>query len=282
LLGSACALGACATVPPLPPLTPEVPLAAWERDAGVAKSAGEPAARSVDRAPALAKTAERREAGDSAPPAFEYAPLPSTARSSIPGGTTCLSELRERGIQFRTNAPVLGVATPVVLEGELDGIRFHAADKRPFLADCRLLLALAQVTPSWRALGVSDVRFSGAYVYKLTHPGRMSMHAYGLAVDLHAFTAGGTTLEIKREFERGAGCRAGLPLLNRVACSTKTHGSFKEQLGPDDNAAHFDHLHLGLKPLPGELAENLPLPAPAPKKRRVSGKARSAPTRSGR
>jgi hypothetical protein len=178
---------------------------------------------------------------------------------------------------------VLGIATPIVLEGKLDGIRFYAPDRRPFLADCRLVLALREITPDLRALGVSEVRFSGAYVYKLTHPGRMSMHAYGLAADLHAFDVNGTTLEVKRDFARGAGCGGGIPVLNQIACRIRAHGVFKEQLGPDDNAAHFDHFHLGLKPLPGELADDLPMPAaPKPRQRatRVNAPRRSVPARS--
>jgi len=112
----------------------------------------------------------------------------------------------------------------------------------------------------------------------------MSMHAYGLAVDLHAFHVAGSTLEVKREFLRGESCRGSVALLNRVLCGVRAHGSFKEHLGPDDNAAHFDHFHLALKPLPGELADNLPLPAPSEPRRRtrVSAKARSSPPRSGR
>jgi hypothetical protein len=96
----------------------------------------------------------------------------------------------------------------------------------------------------------------------------MSMHAYGLAADLHAFHVGGTTLEVKRDFARarGSACGAGTPALNQIACRIRAHGVFKEQLGPDDNAAHFDHFHLGLKPLPGELAEDLPMPAAAPRR----------------
>jgi hypothetical protein len=58
--------------------------------------------------------------------------------------------------------------------------------------------------------------------------------------------------------------------LNLVACRIRAHGVFKEQLGPDDNAAHFDHFHVALKPLPGEVPEDLPLPAtPERPKRRA-------------
>ncbi|HEX5098594.1 MAG TPA: extensin family protein [Polyangiaceae bacterium] len=268
----AAALPACATVPPLPKPTTELPLAAWEREASPGDEYGAAPSSSRDGAPALAKTVHEPVAP---PPAAGFAPPPATtAASPIPGGPECLSELHSRNIPFRASAPVLGIATPVVLAGPLRGLRFYASDKRPFLADCRLLLALDEIAPELLALGVSEVRFSGAYVYKLTHPGRMSMHAYGLAADLHAFHVRGTTLEVKRDFAhaRGTACSSGMPTLNLVACRMRAHGVFKELLGPDDNAAHFDHFHVGLKPLPGEVAADLPLPAPPPRRRARSSK----------
>ncbi|HTQ08219.1 MAG TPA: extensin family protein [Polyangiaceae bacterium] len=276
-------LAGCATVPPLPAPTPELPLAAWEGGTTASKNAPQGSGGRRAPSPALAKTAERGTAD--APSSPRLAPRATTAPSPIPGGATCLSELKELGVPFRTSEPVLGIATPIVLAGNLDGIRFYASDHRPFLADCRLVLALRRVTPDLRALGVSSVRFSGAYVYKLTHPGRMSMHAFGLAADLHAFEIHGTTLEVKRDFARGMGCRDGLPVLNQIACRIRARGLFKEQLGPDDNAAHFDHFHVGLKPLPGELADDLPLPAaPKPVKRatRVNAPRRNVSARSAR
>lgn len=267
---------------PLPPPTPELPLAAWE-GGSAGKNAPDGAGARHTPAPALAKTAERRTS--EAPASAGRAPRATTAPSPIPGGATCLRELERLDVAFRPSEPVVGIATPIVLAGNLGGIRFYAADRRPFLADCRLVLALRKVTPDLRALGVSAVRFSGAYVYKLTHPGRMSMHAFGLAADLHAFEIHGTLLEVKRDFARGLGCREGMPVLNQLACRVRAHGLFKEQLGPDDNAAHFDHFHLGLKPLPGELAEDLPLPAqPKRVKRatRVKAPRRNVPARSAR
>jgi hypothetical protein len=277
-------LTGCATVPPLPAPTPEVPLAAWEQGLKPAATAAPDLAEPNPRpqAPALAKTAEQKPGAGL--PSDKPVRSVATSSSSIPGGSACLGALEARGIRFRPSAPVLGIATPVVLEGALDGIRFYAPDKRPFVADCRLVLALAELTPKWRALGVTAARFSGTYVYKLTHPGRLSMHAFGLAIDLHAFVAGGATYEVKREFSRGARCGDHLPLLNRIACSIKMDGAFKEQIGPDDNAAHFDHFHLGLKPLPGEVAADLPLPAVQKAKRRprLSAKARNSRARSAR
>lgn len=263
-------LPACTAVAPLPPVTPELPLAAWERQATPGAEPGAALASPYAPSPSLAKTGGAAH-GTAPPPATvvgPFAPPATTAASPIPGGASCLSELRSRAVPFRENAPVLGIATPVVLTAPLHGIRFYAPDRRPLLADCRLLLALDEIAPELRSLGVSEVRFSGAYVYKLAHPGRMSMHSYGLALDLHAFHVGGTTLEVKAAFARarGTACSSGMPALNLIACRIRAHGLFKEQLGPDDNRAHFDHFHWGLKPLPGELASDLPLPAPPPRR----------------
>jgi len=260
----AAALPACATVPPLPKPTAELPLAAWEQQAEPGTELGAAPSSSHPGAPSLAKTVTGPSTA--VPPSVPLEPIATSTASPIPGGAECLSELRTRNIPFRTNAPVLGIATPVVLTGPLHGIRFYAPDKRAFLADCRLLVALDEIAPELTALGVSEVRFSGAYVYKLTHPGRLSMHALGLAADLHAFHVRGTTLEVKRDFAHARGCASNIPLLNLALCRISAHGIFKEHLGPDDNRAHFDHFHLGLKPLPGEVAEDLPVPAPAPRR----------------
>jgi hypothetical protein len=275
------ATAGCASVRPLPAPTPELPMAAWENGelgAAPAPAGGE---RRGPTGSALAKSGPK--AFEAPAPPVALAPPPTAAPSPIPGRAACLSALHERGVRFRASEPVLGIVTPVVLEGSIDGIRFHAADHREFVADCRLVLALREIAPDLRALGVSEVRFSGAYVYKLTNPRRMSMHAYGLAVDLHAFTIGGSPLEVKEAFARGAHCGGSLPALNQIACRIRARGLFKEQLGPDDNAAHFDHLHLGLKPLPDEVPTDLPLPAalkPAKRPPRLSERARSASRRS--
>jgi hypothetical protein len=193
--------------------------------------------------------------------------VPARAGEIGPGGADCLAELAVRGVSFSKTESVLGVATPVAVSGPIGGVQFYSHERKPMLLDCRLALALYELAPDFRALGVTRVRYSGAYVYRTSHPGRMSMHAYGLAIDLHAFEIEGQKLEVKRSFQRGQGtrCGAGSAPLNRLACRIRQRGLFKEQIGPDDNAAHRDHFHLALKPLPGELAANLPWPKAAPK-----------------
>jgi len=215
----------------------------------------------------------------SAPVAKDNGPAPKPARPSggIPGGAACLAELSARGVPFTKSEPVLGIATPVVVTGPIGGIEYFTHEKKPMVTDCRLALSLAEVAPELRALGVERVRYSSTYVYRTSHPGRMSMHAYGLAIDVHAITFEKTTLEVKGAFERGRGttCTAGMKPLNLVSCRIRARKLFPEQIGPDDNAAHRDHFHLGLKPLPGELPPDLPWPAQV-KPRAQSGRARSA------
>jgi hypothetical protein len=227
-----------------------------------------------------------------------------TAPSPIVGGAACVAELAARGVSFQRSEPVLGVATPVSVNGSVAGVRFYSVEKKPFVLDCRLALALHEIAPDLRALGIVEARYSGAYVYRTSHPGRMSLHAYGLAIDLHEFkVSGGAGLLVKKAFARGRNCGSELPLLNELACRIRARRLFHEQIGPDDNAAHYDHFHLGLRPLPDEVAENLPWPAAPPRKRAkratkpvpgslpeiapngtrsVSAKARNAPARRAR
>lgn len=260
---------ACAPMAPLPPATPEVPLADWERAEAGQKGIPEPAAPGRT-GPALAKSAPL-PAPKGAPPA---PPKVRTSPSTIAGGASCLAELAARGVRFSRSEPVLGVATPIVVSGPIGGVRFYTLEKKPLVMDCRLALALDEISPELRALGVTEARYSGAYVYKTSHPGRMSLHAYGLAIDLHEFKVNGTGFVVKTAFERGRGCPSSLPLLNELACRVRARALFHEQIGPDDNAAHYDHFHLGLRPLPGEVAADLPWPA-TPTRRRV--KKRPAP-----
>ena len=163
-------------------------------------------------------------------------------------------------MSFSRGKALVGVHTPVVLTAPLAGVRFRSTDGRRFEADCRLVLALSEVAPELRALGVSEVRYSVTYVYRYSRAGRLSNHAYGLAIDVHALTVDGRVHEVKRDFERGEGCPGDAAALNRVACRVRALRIFQEQLGPDDNADHHDHFHFGLRPLAGEVPDSLPAP----------------------
>ncbi len=169
----------------------------------------------------------------------------------IPGGEACLELLDDLRVPYRRVDEKRGVTTPVQVTGPVAGIRYHAGAGLPFVCDCRLAVALAWMAPPLRELGVTDVRYSGVYVYRLSRVGRLSLHAYGHAIDLHEFRTGASRHVVKGGYKKGLDdiCSSSAPLLNQVACRLKRLGLFKEVLTPDYNADHHDHFHLGLAPL---------------------------------
>ncbi len=175
-------------------------------------------------------------------------------RSVLPGSADCVTRLAEHDVRFRPLDHAIGVKTPVVVEGPIEGIRY-ASGNGPLIADCRLVLALALVAPSLTSYGVSDIRFSGAYVFRLSNKHRVSLHAYGLAIDLHGFTRFGTHYEIQHDFRKGIGLTTAedAPIANGFASRLRESGFFHEYLTPDDNADHHDHVHVGVSPLPDEV-----------------------------
>jgi hypothetical protein len=234
-----------------------------------------PAGSAPPAAPVIGTGAARSAAHATAPPSFAPAktdPMPpgspfakmgdvprprtrSELRGVLPGGAACLAQLSQRGVPFHSLDHELGVKTPIVVDGPIAGIRFYTGANGPLIADCRLVLALDLVGPELTALGVSDVRFSGAYVYRLSNKGRVSLHAYGLAIDMHGFTRLGVHYEVDRDFHRGIGTAlsADAPAVNAIASRFHNSGLFHEYLTPDDNADHHDHVHVGVSPLPDEV-----------------------------
>ncbi len=176
-------------------------------------------------------------------------------RSVLPPSATCLAELGQRGVPFHSVDHELGVKTPIVVDGPITGVRYYTGGNGPLIADCRLVLALSLVGPELVRFGVSDVRFSGAYVYRLSNKGRVSLHAYGLAIDMHGFTRNGEHYEVEHEFKRRFGFQLteDAPVVNAFALRFHNSGLFHEYLTPDDNADHHDHVHIGVSPLPDEV-----------------------------
>jgi len=176
-------------------------------------------------------------------------------RSVLPGSTDCLARLATHGVRFHALDHELGVRTPIRVDGPIAGVRYYTGGSGPLIADCRLILALALIGPELSAYGVSDVRFSGAYVYRLSAKRRVSLHAYGLALDMHGFTRSGVHYEVQRDFRKGLGTTLddSAPVTNAIATRFHESGLFHEYLTPDDNADHRDHVHIGVSPLPDEV-----------------------------
>ncbi len=173
---------------------------------------------------------------------------PELIAAEFPGGDDCLSDLRAAGVAFNPVSDKRGVATPIAIDGPIGGVRYWTIGAGPMVSDCRLALALAKVAPELRSLGISAMRFSGAYSYRMAKVGRLSLHAYGLAIDVHEVTADGKSYVVARDFQKGLpnGCAADAPLLNRLACRLAQLRLFQELLTPDSNADHHDHLHIAI------------------------------------
>lgn len=172
------------------------------------------------------------------------------ASSAIPAGEACLSRLDQLGIRYRRLDERRGVDMPVAVKGPIGGIEYVAGAGLPLEADCRLVLALERVAPVLSAAGVDKLRYSGAYTYRNTRSGRLSLHARGLAIDVHAARAGGKWLSVANDYQAGLqdGCSPSSPSLNRLSCELGRERLFSELLTPDFDADHRDHLHLAISP----------------------------------
>jgi hypothetical protein len=180
---------------------------------------------------------------------------PELIAAEFPSGDACLEKLRSAGVAFNLVSDKRGVETPIALAGPIGGVRYWTFGAGPMVSDCRLALALAKLAPELRSLGISAIRFSGAYSYRMARVGRLSLHAYGLALDVHEVTAYGHSYVVARDFARGLpnGCSESAPLLNRLACRLAQLRMFQELLTPDSNADHHDHLHFAIARAPQSL-----------------------------
>lgn len=177
---------------------------------------------------------------------------PELIAAEFPSGDECLRRLRATGVAFNLVSEKRGVETPISLAGPIGGVRYWTVGPEPMVSDCRLALALAKLAPELRGLGITGVRFSGAYSYRMARVGRLSLHAHGLALDVHEVTAHGQSYVVARDFAKGLpnGCAEGAPLLNRLACRLAQLRMFQELLTPDSNADHHDHLHIAIARIP--------------------------------
>jgi hypothetical protein len=174
------------------------------------------------------------------------------ARSlAIPDGDECLALLEQQGVAFHQIAPKPGMVTPIAVTGPIGGVRYESAGVTSLVCDCRLAVALDWLAPELRSFGVREVQHSGAYVYRTTRHGRPSLHALGLAIDVHRIRMGNQRLSVSRDYARGQGrsCEEGSAVLNRLACELDRTGLFEQVITPDDDSDHRDHLHLAIRPL---------------------------------
>jgi hypothetical protein len=156
----------------------------------------------------------------------------------------------------------------------LAGVSWHLAASRheerdPHAVwDCRLLLAVADLSGWLRAHGVDRVEYASVF-RRRGNP--RSQHRRALAIDVMAVHRGGRRYAVAAAFPRGAvvACEgpgdphAARPveghdpalveepaarLLAELVCAAVRSGAFDTVLTPDHDAAHHDHLHLDLAP----------------------------------
>jgi hypothetical protein len=196
--------------------------------------------------------------------ALAAAALVGCATAPPPRDDACLAQLRARGVAFSEGPDLEGVQTPVTLDGERFLPRLSPRGARPAHMDCRLALALVQARPVFRTLGITELEYSAAYHYRnRRRSSKLSAHAYGLAIDVHAVRGQAREYEVARSFERRrrawretnygpgwfASCvgrprTAGGKTLRRLACRLRLEESFRFILTPDDDADHRDHFHI--------------------------------------
>lgn len=186
-----------------------------------------------------------------APPSDpEQLRVPSAPVERTKQAGDCLTRLRGLGVDFRELSSLKGVATPVRVQGKLAGVEFFSNHGRKLDMDCRLALALVELGAEFRTLGITRARFSGAYDYRTTRKGRLSHHAFGLAIDIHEVWVGGERHSVDKAFRKGRSCERSGPVLNALACTFKASGLFEEVLTPDYNWDHRDHLHVAVPKVP--------------------------------
>jgi hypothetical protein len=184
-------------------------------------------------------------AGSPIPPAWNPS---DSGVSQLPAGESCIAWLNQLGVSFRRLDDLRGVDTPVEVTGPIAGVTYVTAGKVSVVGDCRLMLALDWASRTLSPVGITEVRHSGAYVYRTTSRGRPSLHARGLAIDIHAVRAGGAWYDVERDYSNGRGpvCDEWQPFINHVYCRLSQLNLFRELITPDHNAEHHDHFHLGV------------------------------------
>lgn len=226
-------------------------------------------ASGITARPANAAEARARPTLPASPSVIEPEPAPAVVGAPVAAqvATRCVDQLLARDVAFVPLRRSRGVAIPVQIEGPVAGVRYQPTAGFELVVDCRFALVLAGVGPILRRHGVSTVEFSIAHAYRSTRAGHLSLHANGLALDVHGavFDDGGE-LSVAQDFSRrlGAqGCAPGSKPMNQLACELRHTGWFSEFLTPDDNRDHADHFHLGiprLAPTSAAGAATPPLP----------------------
>ncbi|RTQ97822.1 extensin family protein [Halomonas nitroreducens] len=159
-------------------------------------------------------------------------------------------EARLRYSALADHTPVAGCPLSDVLRLHRAGVAFD----RSFIARCPLAVSWLlyerhRLQPVAREVfdqPVVAVEHLGSFACRNVYgreQGRRSDHAAAAALDVAAFRlADGRRIRVQRDWNDGGPAGRFLRRAQRGAC-----GLFGTVLGPDYNAAHADHFHLGLR-----------------------------------
>lgn len=183
-----------------------------------------------------------------------------------PGTGACRERLEAIGLEWEPGAVTRGIADPVRIGAEMNGVRFrYISNSEPsgLLMDCELALALNSLTLMLHERGVVEIGHQGVYNYRCIGGGdpdsgtcRPSQHAYATAIDLNRFLMeSGETYRVDTDFVidgDGEACDgesradAGDRFLHEVACWMYSERVFAIILTPNYNDDHRDHFHVDL------------------------------------
>lgn len=196
------------------------------------------------------------------------------ARYGSLGKKACFKELGKRAIAFEEAAGMPSIAAPVRLTKDVGGVLYrtempaHARAASPFeVMDCRLVLALSDMSTILAAHGVAEVVLLSAYrpvnVRGGERPSINPRHPGGLAIDVARFIKkpGEPSLDVLRDFHGAVGAPACGPgaakpspdtpearALRAITCAAASRHLFTVILTPNYNRAHQNHLHLEVTP----------------------------------
>lgn len=177
----------------------------------------------------------------------------------------CAKQLPALKGVFKRVGAQKGVASPVRVVGEIEGVRFRVpGEKSKFgVLDCRLALTLVEFARFLRGRDVAEVVVDNFYRLNARLPGRRSkrsQHAYGLAIDLRSFRlADGTVWDVEKDWGASIdteACGPGATLisptehtlgLRTLVCDMFEAQLFSHHLTPSHDLAHRNHLHLDIK-----------------------------------
>jgi len=222
-------------------------------------------------APSLAPPAEspRLPPGPRPVPVLPHPGLPTATRIGLLTPAQCFAELDRLGVPYRRQPSASGIRTPIRLTGPVAGVRYRGLGRRPdatpySLLDCRMAVALVELSAILRGLGVVEGRYYS--IHRPHHRGKpvgsggRIGHRGGMAIDLASLTlADGATLTVLNEFRgrRGRpvcgpdadpGSTPAARLLRQVVCRAEERRLFNVLLTPNHDYPHRNHFHMEVRP----------------------------------